>query len=148
MDWSLVLEAKRAEDIASGLQVWLDEIPHCATDISANISELFAISSALRTLDNAHDPLEYGSGFYKIRKDLDLVLKSLDYTLGAVRETFGQSRFEKYGGRPPYDVLWNALRQRFRDEGPLLCSRLEWYRVYIQGLFDVLRGSVVPLQLR
>ena len=142
MDVSLVSEAKQAEDVASGLQIWLDAIPQCATDISANISELFAISSALRSLDNALDPKEYEGAFPLIKKQLDLILKSLQYTLGAVREMFGQSRLTSYAGSPPYRKLWDALGKRFKGEGPSLCSRLELYRVFILELFGILTGSV------
>ncbi|KAK5278902.1 hypothetical protein LTR16_008161, partial [Cryomyces antarcticus] len=72
MDWPLIAQARNAEEVAAGLRIFLDEIPAQATDITAIISELFGVSSAIRALDNASDPSEYGRAFFKIREDLRL----------------------------------------------------------------------------
>ncbi|TKA69419.1 hypothetical protein B0A49_05494, partial [Cryomyces minteri] len=85
MDWPLIAQARNAEEVAAGLRIFLDEIPAQATDITAIISELFGVSSAIRALDNASDPSEYGRAFSTIREDLRLVLSSLRYTIRAVR---------------------------------------------------------------
>ncbi|KAJ9631737.1 hypothetical protein H2203_000137 [Taxawa tesnikishii (nom. ined.)] len=77
MERPLIKQAKAAEEVASGLHVFLEEVPQWATDISATISELFAVSSAFRTLDNADDSTQYGRGFYRIRDDLDTASTTL-----------------------------------------------------------------------
>ncbi|KAK5008409.1 hypothetical protein LTR28_004014 [Elasticomyces elasticus] len=134
MDQQLIRHAKNAEDVAAGLQVFLDRVPQHATDISAIISELFATSSAIRALHTASDDVRYARAFYTIRSDLDLVLCSLQYTLGTVRGIFART------GLASYRALWDGLNLFVQTEGPSLCTRLEWYRVFLHDLFDVLRS--------
>lgn len=134
MERPLIKQAKAAEEVASGLHVFLEEVPQWATDISATISELFAVSSAFRTLDNADDSTQYGRGFYRIRDDLDTVICSLELTLQTTKVLFRKSR----DGR--FRQAWEDLHISMRREGPSLCSRLELYRMVLLDLFEVLRG--------
>ncbi|KAK4991139.1 hypothetical protein LTR50_002069 [Elasticomyces elasticus] len=134
MDQQLIRHAKNAEDVAAGLQVFLDRVPQYATDISAIISELFATSSATRALHTASDDLRYARAFHTIRSDLDLVLRSLQYTLGTVRGIFART------GLASYRVLWDGLNLFVQTEGSSLCTRLEWYKIFLHDLFDVLRS--------
>ena len=78
---SLVAEAAYAQDIGAGLSKFLDALPDQATEITALISELYAISSALRDLDTTIQSREYGHHVALIKDDLELVRLSLAYTL-------------------------------------------------------------------
>ncbi|KAF2843271.1 hypothetical protein M501DRAFT_1012628 [Patellaria atrata CBS 101060] len=139
---SLLDHARKAEDTAAGLCKFLDEVPQSATDITAIMSELFAISSGLRTLHNGLDYSRYGRYSTRIVEDLNLVLLSIQYTLASVKKSFGQTRFKDSKGVPPYKTILEDLQASCLDEGSSLCERLEIYRVFIIGLFDVLRGEL------
>ena len=146
MDWRLLEYAKDAEDVAAGLQVFLDEIPHYAKDITGDIAELFAISSALHVLDEALDLSDYGRYSGRITGDLDLTLPSLGHTLDDIRSMFGKSKRNSrqhpgaFPGTPQYSIIWDDLCMDFKEQGAGLSYRLELYRTYLQGLFDILKG--------
>jgi hypothetical protein len=146
MNWPLVQIARECEDAASGLQIFLDEVPTKATDISGCMAELFGVSSALRALDHALDFGQYGKFSGRIAGDAEIVFPSLQYTLKDVRRMFADSgrRVSAPGAfpePPAYHVLWEDLSRDMKDDGLGLCSRLELYRVFTQGMFDILRGD-------
>jgi hypothetical protein len=153
MDWRLIDSAKDAEDVAAGLQIFLDEIPQYGKDITGNIAELFAISAALRLLDESLDLNQYGKYVGSIIADLDLVIPSLGYTLDDIRNMFGRSKREgrqhpgAFPGTPPYALIWDDLNTDLKTQGIALPTRLEMYRNFLQGLYDVLRGlaRVLPV---
>ena len=144
MDWRLPEYAKKAEDTASGLHVFKQEIPQYAKDITADIAELFAISSALHKLHEELDISRYGRWVGRIIKDLELVLPSLSYTLDDVRDMFKKSKREKlpgaFPGTPPYHLIWEDTCADFKNEGLALPIRFEFYRTYLQDMADVLEG--------
>lgn len=149
MDWKLLEYAKEAEDVASGLQVFLDEIPRHAKDITGDIAELFAISNALHVLNEGLELSRYGRYSGRILIDLEIVLPSLGHTLDGVRHMFSKSKRNSrvhpgaFPGTPPYNLIWEDLRADFKAEGMALPMRLELYRTYLQGMFDVLKGAPV-----
>lgn len=147
MDWKLLDYAKDAEDTASGLHIFLSEIPQYSKDITGDIAELFAISNALHVLDEGLKLSHYGRSAGRILRDLEVVLPSLGYTLDDVREMF--SRYKKknaklapgaFPGTPPYHAIWEEACSDFKAQGAALPLRLEMYRTFLQGLFDILKG--------
>jgi len=146
MDLRLLEYAKDAEDVAAALQVFLDEIPQYAKDITGDMAELFAISSALHVLDEALDLSSYGRYSGRIMGDLDLALPSLGHTLDDIRSMFGKSKRNSrqhpgaFPGTPQYSIIWDDLCMDFKEQGAGLSYRLELYRTYLQGLFDILKG--------
>lgn len=145
MDWRLIDYAKEAEDTASGLHIFLSEIPQYSRDITGNIAELFAISNALHVL---HDDLElsrYGRYSGRILRDLEICLPSLGYTLDDVRGMFSKSKRNSrqhpgaFPGTPPYAQIWEDACADMRAQGVSLPMRLEMYRTYLQGMNDILR---------
>jgi len=146
MDWKLLEYAKEAEDVASGLQVFLDEIPRYAKDITGDIAELFAISNALHVLNEGLELARYGRASGRILADLEIVLPSLGHTLDAVRHMFSKSKRNSrvhpgaFPGTPPYNIIWEDAMTDFKDEGMALPMRLELYRIYLQALFDIIKG--------
>ncbi|KAI9704431.1 MAG: hypothetical protein M1836_007294 [Candelina mexicana] len=136
----LLDEAENAQDVAAGLNRFLDAIPECSTEITAVISELFAISSALRELHTALASRRYGRRGPLIEDDMELALPSLNITLEDIVEMFGRL------GRSPlataYRRVWKVICLNFRDEGGIsLCSRLEIYRTFFIELALVLTGA-------
>ncbi|KAL8785318.1 MAG: hypothetical protein Q9195_008687 [Heterodermia aff. obscurata] len=57
----LLAQAETAQDVAAGLNRFLDPVPEYSTEITALISECFAISSALRELQTAIGDSRYNS---------------------------------------------------------------------------------------
>lgn len=146
MDWRLLDYAKDAEDTAAGLHIFLNEIPQYSKDITGNIAELFAISSALHTLNENLELSLYGRWSGRILRDLEIVLPSLGYTLEELKNMFGKSRKQSklapgaFPGTPPYHLIWEDTCTDFEDEGIALPMRLELYRIYLHGIDDVLKG--------
>jgi hypothetical protein len=146
MDWRLLDYAKEAEDTASGLQVFLDEIPQYARDITGDIAELFAISNGLHSLHEGLELSRYGRQAGLILPDLEICLPSLGYTLDDVRNMFSKSKRTArqhpgaFPGTPPYSLIWEDACAELVRQGMSLPIRLELYRTYLQGLLDVLKG--------
>ena len=133
---SLIRHANDAEDVASGLRTFRDSLPRNATRITAIISELFAVSSVLREIDNAQGDPEFRSTFYRLRDDFDVVLPSLQRTLDAAFAMFAQSR------ERPYQMAWDHLGLKMeREEGLGLLERLETYHDFLRAQFDRLIGE-------
>jgi hypothetical protein len=146
MDWQLLDYAKDAEDTASGLHVFLSEIPEYRKDITGDIAELFAISNALHVLHEALEPSRYGGFQRRIARDLDICLPSLGYTLDDVRDMFSKKKVKRrtapgaFPGTPPYSDLWEDSLADLKAQGISLPVRLELFRSYLQGMYDALRG--------
>lgn len=146
MDSQLLDYAKDAEDTATVLGTFLSEIPQYRKDITGDIAELFAISSALQTLHEALALSRYGRASGQILKDLEVCLPSLGYTLDDVRNIFNKSKRKNrlpgaFPGTPKYAEMWEDALADFRTQGISLPLRLEYYRTYLQGMYDELRGD-------
>ncbi|CBX99815.1 hypothetical protein LEMA_P074040.1 [Plenodomus lingam JN3] len=145
MDWQLLDYAKEAEDTASGLHVFLSEIPQYRKDITGDIAELFAISNALHVLHEALDLSLYGRYSGRILKDLGICLPSLGHTLDDVRNMFSKSKNKHppgaFPGTPPYSIIWQDALVDLKAQGISLPVRLELYRTYLQGMYDALKGE-------
>lgn len=132
---SLIRFAKDAEDVASGLHTFRDSLPRSATRITATISELFALSSILREIDNAEGDTQFSSSFYRVQDDLNLLFPTLRRTLDATLDMFARSR------ERPYQMVWDELGHKMeRDEGIGLLERLEVYHDFLRAQADILQG--------
>ncbi|KAJ4382064.1 hypothetical protein N0V86_002392 [Didymella sp. IMI 355093] len=146
MDWRLRLldYAKEAEETAAGLGAFVSEIPQYRKDITGDIAELYAISNALQTLQEAVEHPRLGRASGLILKDLEICLPSLGYTLDDVRDMFNKSKRKSrlpgaFPGTPQYVEMWEDALADFKIQGISLPNRLEYYRTYLQGMYDVLR---------
>lgn len=139
MEWPLARLASVADDVASGLQIFADEIPQAEAEINKIIAELFTVGAAFRALDEdlGH---HYGVQSGRISPDVDLLISSYDHTIHAVREKFGQTDDPRRPGYLTYKVLWDELTRRFKAEGQPLRARLKLYSGFCYSLIDVLRG--------
>lgn len=145
MDWRLLDYSKEAEDTATNLGLFVSEIPQYRKDITGDIAELYAISNALQTLHEALDKSRYGRASGVILKDLEICLPSLGYTLDEVRDIFKKSKRKgrlpgAFPGTPQYADMWEDALDGFKEQGMSLPIRLEYYRTYLQGMHDELRG--------
>jgi hypothetical protein len=145
MDWRLTDYAKEAEDTAAGLHVFLGEIPQYRKDLTGDIAELFAISSALHDLHEKLGSSRYGRFAGSILQDLEVCLPSLGYTLDDVQNMFSKSNSRRtapgaFPGTPPYAEIWEDALADFKAQGMPLPKRLENLRSYLQGMIEVLKG--------
>lgn len=146
MDWRLLDYAKDAEDTASGLHVFLSEIPQYRRDITGLMAELFAISNALHVLDEALKLSRYGRYSGRILKDLDVCLPCLEHTLEDVRDMFSKSKKGRsapgaFPGTPPYTLIWEDTLADLKAQGISLPARLDLFRNYLQCMTDVIQGQ-------
>ena len=146
MDWRLLDYAKEAEDTASALRVFLDELPQYRKDITGDIAELYAISNSLHVLHEALELSRYGRLSGRILKDLETCLPSLGHTLDDVRDMFKTKNRRAapgaFPGTPPYAVLWEDSLAALKAQGIALPVRLELFRTYLQSMYDALREWV------
>lgn len=145
MDWRLLDYAKDAEDTATELGLFVSEIPRYRKDVTGTIAELYAISSALQTLHEGIERSRHGRPPGRILKDFEVCIPSLGYTLDDVRNMFKNPKKKSrlpgaFPGTPQYAEMWEDALADFKAQGISLPMRLEYYRTYLQGLYDELRG--------
>lgn len=135
MDWSLLDLAKDAEDVASGLQAFIDALPGCERDFLAHISALFAISAELRRLDELVAHRSFRRAAAQATPELDLLCPSLELTLETVKsDLFGVKATAN--PRRAYERLCG----QFDREGRSFGGRLVAYHDLAMGISDVLQG--------
>ena len=137
---ALTASSETAEDIAAAFLKFKEPLPEAATEITALISEFFAISSALLELDTAKRDHPYLSR--KIGEDQDIILRSLRYTFADIRKQFGRLGDPFYRTtREAYHGVWRAIDKFFREESyNSLCQRLEYYRLFLLDLGSIVQG--------
>ncbi|KAF2085042.1 hypothetical protein K490DRAFT_68242 [Saccharata proteae CBS 121410] len=141
MDSSPLELAVNAEEVAYGLYRYLDEVPRCAVDITADIGLLFQISSVLRDLDDVLSSSLFGLASGSISRDLDIFTRSLQATLDAINVMFERPRFAPDTGRSRSDEFWADLSRRFEQEDQPLKPRLTLYHEFIRRLKGVFMGE-------
>jgi hypothetical protein len=138
---TLIVDAENAEDIADALSKFRTAVPDHAPDITASISELYAIGSTLRDIDTALGSAEYSRNFRLIEDDLDLFCSSLHNTVEDVFRILGDigngSRLLNDG---MYRQTWKDIALFFRQNGRIsLRMRLETYRRFISELANIVK---------
>jgi len=143
----LAARAEAAQDIAAGLDKFLGPAPNYSTEITALISECFAISSALRGLSTAIGDSRYNSGYHEISEDLTITLQSLEYTFHDVRRLFGDlGRADYISQSAAYRSVWQEITAHFMEEsGNSLCRRLQFYHRFLLVLVCVAEGLAMIL---
>lgn len=133
---ALIATAESAQDVAAGLSKFLDPVPDSLTDITSAIGECFAISSALRELDEAVGDVRQNRSYPLISDDVRMVLQSLDYTFKDVNDLFGGlSRTIHLSQSSVYRQVWRDIENFFLDESRnSLSLRLEYYKRFLQDL--------------
>jgi hypothetical protein len=132
---TLIRLAQAAEDVASGLHIFREGIPSQATSLTTIVSELFAVSSALRKLDHAQGDARRESNFYRIEDDLRLVLPCLHFTLEDALRMFARVQ------QRPVAIVWADLEHRMRDEETVgFGERTKWFTEFLGLLYARLDG--------
>lgn len=137
---SLVSPAESAEAVGARFTKFLDAVPDHATEITALVSELFALSSVLRELDASCLSRQYGRNFPLIADDLKLVRSSLCHTLKDVSNLLGDIDVPTSTASGPYYQTWKRIHLFFRREyGDTLCTHLERYKKFLLELGNVVK---------
>src|SRR6266498_1862837 len=141
---NLLADAEDAQDIGAAFSKFLDALPDQAADVTGLIAELYAISAALRELDNTIHSRQYGHRAHLIKDDLDLVCASLSYTLKDAFDILGEIRAK--GDAPTvgaYRQTWKEICYHFqRESRGSLSMRLERYKRFITELSNVMKRPV------
>jgi hypothetical protein len=141
---TLIADAENAEDIADAFSKFKAAVPDHAPDITASISDLYAIGSGLRDIDSSLNSAEYNRNFRLIEKDLDLLRSSLHNTVEDIFRILGDigngSRVLNDG---MYRQTWKDIALFFRQNGRItLRMRLEMYRRFISELANIVKRCV------
>jgi len=132
---TLIRLAESTEEVAAGLHNFREVLPRHATQITASLSELSAISTALREVDQAQNNRDYAPSFYRIRDDVGILIPSLERTLTDVLDMFSRSSSR------PFHTVWEDLRYHMeQEEGLGLHERLSCYRDFLQAQLEIIRG--------
>lgn len=147
---TLITEAERAEDVGDAFGKFKVAVADQAAEVTALVSELYAVGSALREINTASTSPESIHNLFHIQEDLDLVRASLAFTLDDVLHILG--RINNGHPHPPFSAYrqtWKEIMYHFQSEGwGRLCSRLEKYRLFLLALCNKLRRSrPLPLDL-
>lgn len=143
---TLIAEAELAEDIGDALGKFKIPVEDQAAEVTALVSKLYAVGSALREIDTASNSLDYGRNLRYIQDDLDLVRASLKYTLEDVFRILGKiGNGDRILTESAYRQTWRDITNHFqRVGGGRLSSRLETYRLFLLALYSRLRRFSDP----
>ena len=141
---SLAANSETAQDIAAAFMKFQDPVYEYATEITALISELFAISSALLELKTAHNDPRHYRRRGRIDNEQRTVLLSLEYTFKDVQRLFGGLVRPTYNSRrEAYQAVWQDIDDHFLDEGGVtLVQRFEYYRMFLMDITAIIEGLV------
>ncbi|MCJ1424320.1 hypothetical protein MMC29_002207 [Sticta canariensis] len=143
---ALIATAESAQDIAAALSKFLDPVSESSTDITSAISECFAISSALRELDEVGGDSRQNRSYDLISDDVRAVLLSLRYTFEDVNDLFGGLlRTIHLSQSAVYRQVWRDIENFFLDESRnTLSVRLEYYKRYLQDMICIMIDGSLP----
>lgn len=137
---ALIAVAESAQDIASGFNKFLEPLPEISTELTALISECYAISSALREINTAKEDPRYYHDYEFIYNDVAVVRETLDYTFKDVNRLFGGlGRPTHISRRTAFYQVWSEIDDFFYQESNRsLCKRLEASRLFLTELTCIL----------
>lgn len=144
---ALIASAETAQDVASGLHKFLEPVIESSTEITGLIAECFAVSSALRELNDAVGDPRQNRRYSAISDDVRLVLLSLDYTFKDVIDLFGGlARTNHITQSSGYRQVWRDIEDHFQAESRnTLSMRLEYYKRFLQHLICIMIEGLVMI---
>ncbi|MCJ1466592.1 hypothetical protein MMC07_005212 [Pseudocyphellaria aurata] len=142
----LIATAETAQDIAAGLNKFLEPVSESSTEITGLIAECFGISSTLRELSDAVGDLRQNRRYLSISEDVRMVLLSLNYTFDDVRHLFGGlARTNHITLSSGYRQVWRDIETFFQGESRnTLGVRLEYYKTFLVHLVCIIIEGSSP----
>ncbi|KAF2665279.1 hypothetical protein BT63DRAFT_60541 [Microthyrium microscopicum] len=142
MERAIGRTAQSAEDVCSGLQLFLDNIPQRDAGIYESIHELLSLARGLGEL--RLDAVQYKRLPTPIEKDIRIFLESMNLTLGRVQNMFGETKLTKLNGEIAYSHIWNNFSMEMDETvGGGLWPRLELYNLFLKAMLENVRGETV-----
>ncbi|KAJ5888010.1 hypothetical protein N7495_008051 [Penicillium taxi] len=131
---------EQVEDVAAGFNTFRAPLPEYKTEITGLISDLYAISASLTSLDDLSKESSLRRNWPLIHSDLELVLSSLRYTIKDILVYFNNLN----GRTAPeeYRTAWVLMSRFFWDEArprQSLSARLATYKTVLRDLRDILQ---------
>lgn len=137
----LISAAGQCETVALGLRTYQPEVPQCAIEISALITQINGISNSLRIIDNNITSAPPHSIVQGVDRDIEITLRSLKKNLDLVKDLFKEERRLSRRGHPPFAKLWHDFDRHMRlTEGGSLFDCLLWYCDLVHDLNNTLNG--------
>ncbi|KAJ6166803.1 hypothetical protein N7470_002250 [Penicillium chermesinum] len=138
---ALRTSAEEAEDAAAGFSAFRAPLPEHSTEITSYIADLYSISASLTSLDDLSKDARIARNWSRIQADLELVQKSLKYTISDIFDHFGRLD----GGKVSPDIYkrtWGSMNRFFWDESQYsLTTRFAKYKALLRELNDMLKDS-------
>ncbi|KKA21291.1 hypothetical protein T310_4667 [Rasamsonia emersonii CBS 393.64] len=134
--------AEFAENIAAGFMQFRDPLPEHTAEITGLVSDLYAISATLTSLDELAVSRPYRHNLPAVKPDLELVRSSLHYTLENIFEVFGHLDARGTVSRGSYKRIWLDLCSFFEEESSYsLSRRLRKYKMFLKELEDLMQDK-------
>ena len=143
MNALIIATAESARDVATAFDRFLDPVSDYAAEITALISELFAISSALRELDTCYGDLHLNNYQEQISNDIHVALQSINYTFNDIKDLLSGLGSTVHLSRiAAYRAVWDNIIVHFeRESNNSLCRRIGIYRRFLGAVICVIEGS-------
>ncbi|KAA6407887.1 MAG: hypothetical protein FRX48_08238 [Lasallia pustulata] len=141
---SLIRRAESAQDLASALTRFQEMLPESAAEITALMTELLTVSTALRTLSRHRGDPRYELRYALIADGVRLTLYSFDYTFDDFRTLLGGLSLSN---ATTYRRVWRDILEHFeRESGNSLSRRLQICSEFLFNLSDQIEDLLVDFR--
>ncbi|KAJ9491570.1 hypothetical protein VN97_g1695 [Penicillium thymicola] len=139
MAQALRASRQSADDVATGFYAFRGPLPEHMGEITSLMSELYAISSSLSTLERLAEDPRNRRYFDMIKPDLNVVQASFTYTIEDIGEIFrGLDGPDASSAR--YKRTWVIMSRFFWDQSNYtLATRLAKYKTIFKEFNDLVR---------
>lgn len=139
MAQALRASRQSADDVAAGFYAFRDPLPEHVGEITSLMSELYAISSSLTTLERLADDPRNRRYFDMIKPDLNVVQASFTYTIEDIGDILrGLDGADASPAR--YKRTWVIMSRFFWDQSNYtLATRLAKYKTVFKEFNDLVR---------
>ncbi|KGO72936.1 hypothetical protein PITC_061640 [Penicillium italicum] len=139
MAQALRASRQSADDVAAGFYAFRDPLPEHVGEITSLMSELYAISSTLSTLERLAEDPRNRRYFDMIKPDLNVVQASFTYTIEDIGEFF-RSLDDPDASQARYKRTWILMSRFFWDQSNYtLAIRLAKYKTVFKEFCDLVR---------
>ncbi|KAJ5950875.1 uncharacterized protein N7479_009288 [Penicillium vulpinum] len=141
---SRALRASRqsADDVAAGFYAFRDPLPEHAGEIASLMSELFAISASLSSLERLAESPRDRRAFTMIKSDLNVVQASYAYTIEDIGDIFRGLDGGADASSMSYERTWRTMNRFFWDQSQYsLATRLAKYKTVFKEFDDLVRDG-------
>ncbi|QQK46874.1 Maltose acetyltransferase family protein [Penicillium digitatum] len=139
MAQALRASRQSADDLAVGFFAFRDPLPEHVGEIASLMSELYAISSTLTTLERLAEDPRNRRYFEMIKSDLNVVQASFTYTVEDIGDFF-RDLDDPDAGQARYKRTWIIMSRFFWDQSNYtLAIRLAKYKTVFQEFNDLVR---------